>query len=758
MDSDIRLLLSKTEDFAMTEKQKKMLGRIIAAFVLFVALLIAEHTGMLENVNVWIQFVIYLVPYLIIGYDIVYKAVRNISHGQVFDENFLMMVATVGAFGVQEFSEAVAVMLFYQVGELFQSYAVGKSRQSISAMMDICPEYANIEQNGVLTQVDPDDVEVGDIIVIKPGERIPLDGVVIEGESLVDTAALTGESVPRSAKAGDEIISGCVNGSGTLKVKVTKEFDDSTVAKILELVENASSKKAKVENFITKFAKYYTPVVTIGAVVLALVPPLVLGGGFAEWIQRACIFLVISCPCALVISVPMGFFGGIGAASKVGVLVKGSNYLEAVAEMTTIVFDKTGTLTKGEFKVAQIQPQGMTETELLEIAALGEGYSTHPIANSIREAYGKTPDMKRTENANEIAGHGISITVDNKAVLIGNEKLMKKEGIAYTPCQSGGTVVYVACDGKFAGTLVISDTVKDGAKEAISAMKQVGVKKCVMLTGDRKEAAMEVAKELGFSEDVKVVAGAGDNAAAAVGTGTVGDGQCNISLGTSGTIFISSKEFGVDENNALHSFDHADGSYHLMGCMLSAASCNKWWSEEILKTKDFVAEQAPIQKLGENQVFFLPYLMGERSPHNNPDARGVFFGMSMDTTRADMTQAVLEGVAFGLRDSLEVARSLGINIERTKICGGGAKSPLWKKIIANVMDLKVDVPENEEGPSMGGAMLAAVGCGAYPDVETICKKMVKVVDTVEPDPELVAKYEEKYQKFRKLYPTMKELF
>ena len=500
MDSDIRLLLSKTEDFGMTEKQKKMLGRIIAAFVLFVALLIAEHTGMLENVNVWIKFVIYLVPYLIIGYDIVYKAVRNISHGQVFDENFLMMVATVGAFGVQEFSEAVAVMLFYQVGELFQSYAVGKSRQSISAMMDICPEYANIEQNGVLTQVDPDDVEVGDIIVIKPGERIPLDGVVIEGESLVDTAALTGESVPRSAKAGDEIISGCVNGSGTLKVKVTKEFDDSTVAKILELVENASSKKAKVENFITKFAKYYTPVVTIGAVVLALVPPLVLGGGFAEWIQRACIFLVISCPCALVISVPMGFFGGIGAASKVGVLVKGSNYLEAVAEMTTIVFDKTGTLTKGEFKVAQIQPQGMTETELLEIAALGEGYSTHPIANSIREAYGKTPDMKRTENANEIAGHGISITVDNKAVLIGNEKLMKKEGIAYTPCQSCGTVVYVACDGKFAGTLVISDTVKDGAKEAISAMKQVGVKKCVMLPGDRKEAAMEVAKELGIDE------------------------------------------------------------------------------------------------------------------------------------------------------------------------------------------------------------------------------------------------------------------
>ena len=484
----------------MTKKQKKMLYRIIVTFLLFAVLMVCEHTGRMDGWNKIVLFVIYLVPYLVIGYDIVYKAARNISHGQVFDENFLMMIATFGAFGVGEYSEAVAVMLFYQVGELFQGYAVGKSRQSISDMMDICPEYANIEEDGVLKQVDPDDVEVGSIIVVKPGERIPLDGIVVEGESLIDTAALTGESVPRSAKAGDEIISGCVNGSGTLKVKTTKEFDDSTVAKILELVENASSKKAKVENFITKFAKYYTPVVTIGAVVLALVPPLVLGGGFAEWIQRACIFLVISCPCALVISVPMGFFGGIGAASNVGVLVKGSNYLEAVAEMTTIVFDKTGTLTKGEFKVAQIQPQGMTETELLEIAALGEGYSTHPIANSIRESYGKTPDMKRTENANEIAGHGISITVDNKAVLIGNEKLMKKEGIAYTPCQSGGTVVYVACDGKFAGTLVISDTVKDGAKEAISAMKQVGVKKCVMLTGDRKEAAMEVAKELGIDE------------------------------------------------------------------------------------------------------------------------------------------------------------------------------------------------------------------------------------------------------------------
>ena len=477
----------------MNKKQKKMLIRIVIAAVLVVAFSLIPMKG-------YVKFVLFMIPYLVIGYDILKKAGKGILNRQMFDENFLMAVATIGAILLGDYKEGVAVMLFYQIGELFQSYAVGKSRRNISELMDIRPDYANIEQDGKLEQVDPDEVEIGSVIVVQPGEKVPIDGIVAEGASTLNTSALTGESVPQDVHCGDEIISGCVNGSGTLKVKVTKEFDDSTVAKILELVENASSKKAKVENFITKFAKYYTPVVTIGAVVLALVPPLVLGGGFAEWIQRACIFLVISCPCALVISVPMGFFGGIGAASKVGVLVKGSNYLEAVAEMTTIVFDKTGTLTKGEFKVAQIQPQGMTETELLEIAALGEGYSTHPIANSIREAYGKTPDMKRTENANEIAGHGISITVDNKAVLIGNEKLMKKEGIAYTPCQSGGTVVYVACDGKFAGTLVISDTVKDGAKEAISAMKQVGVKKCVMLTGDRKEAAMEVAKELGIDE------------------------------------------------------------------------------------------------------------------------------------------------------------------------------------------------------------------------------------------------------------------
>ena len=484
----------------MTKKQKKMLYRIIVTFLLFAVLMVCEHTRRMDGWNKIVLFVIYLVPYLVIGYDIVYKAARNISHGQVFDENFLMMIATFGAFGVGEYSEAVAVMLFYQVGELFQGYAVGKSRQSISDMMDICPEYANIEEDGVLKQVDPDDVEVGSIIVVKPGERIPLDGIVVEGESLIDTAALTGESVPRSAKAGDEIISGCVNGSGTLKVKTTKEFDDSTVAKILELVENASSKKAKVENFITRFAKYYTPVVTIGAVILAILPPLILGGGWAEWIQRACIFLVISCPCALVISVPLGFFGGIGAASKIGVLVKGSNYLEAVAEMTTIVFDKTGTLTKGEFKVTDVITENGSKEELIELAALGEGYSNHPIANSIREAYGKELDLNRVTNTEEIAGHGIKAVIDGKTVLLGNEKLMKSESIFYTSCKSMGTVVYVACNGVFEGAVVISDTIKDGAKEAIRDMKQVGVRHTVMLTGDRREAAETVAQTLGIDE------------------------------------------------------------------------------------------------------------------------------------------------------------------------------------------------------------------------------------------------------------------
>ncbi len=490
----------------MTSKQKKMLYRIITAFVLFVVLMVLEHTGVLEQLpSQWLVFLIYLVPYLVIGYDIVYKAVRNISHGQVFDENFLMMVATFGAFGVKEYSEAVAVMLFYQVGELFQNYAVGKSRQSISDMMNICPEYANIEEDGVLTQVDPDDVEVGTIIVVKPGERIPLDGIVTEGTSMIDTAALTGESVPRRATVGDEIISGCVNGSSTIKVKVTKAFEDSTVARILELVENASSKKAKVENFITRFAKYYTPVVTIGAVILAILPPLILGGGWADWIQRACIFLVISCPCALVISVPLGFFGGIGASSKIGILVKGSNYLEAVAEMTTIVFDKTSTLTKGEFKVSEVQPSAdknntIGKEELLEIAAYGEGYSNHPIANSIREAYGKTLSMERVTDTEEIAGHGIHTFIDGREVYLGNAKLMDAQNIAYTENKTAGTVVYVACNNVFAGSIVISDTVKEGSKDAIRDMKQVGVKKTVMLTGDRQAAADAVAAELGIDE------------------------------------------------------------------------------------------------------------------------------------------------------------------------------------------------------------------------------------------------------------------
>ena len=485
----------------MTKKQKTMLYRILITFVLFLALVISEKQNLFGDISdSWYMMIPFLVPYLIIGYDIILKAFRNIKNGQVFDENFLMMIATFAAFGVKDFSEAVVVMLFYQVGELFQSYAVGKSRQSISEMMDICPEYANVEENGELVQVDPDDVEVGTVIVIKPGERIPLDGIVTEGESQIDTAALTGESVPRRASVGDQVVSGCVNGSGILKVRTTKAFEDSTVAKILELVENASSKKAKVENFITRFARYYTPVVTIGAVLLAILPPLLTGGGWAQWIERACIFLVISCPCALVISVPLGFFGGIGAASKIGVLVKGSNYLEAVSEMTTIVMDKTGTLTRGEFKVTKMCPTDCSEERLLEVAALGEGYSNHPIAISIREAYGKKLDMNRVEDATETAGHGICVKVDGKKVLLGNEKLMKQENIHLEPVQTGGSVVYVAEEGKLLGCIVISDTVKDGAAEAIREMKQVGIKKCVMLTGDGKAAAEAVGKELGMDE------------------------------------------------------------------------------------------------------------------------------------------------------------------------------------------------------------------------------------------------------------------
>ena len=509
----------------MNKKQKAMLARIIAAFVIYIPLMIADKAGMFEHLSWPVMFCLYLIPYLVVGWDIIYKAVRGIKNGQVFDENFLMAVATFGAFGVQEYSEAVAVMLFYQVGELFQSYAVNRSRQSITDLMDICPEYANIEKNGLLQQVDPDDVPVGAVIVVKPGERIPLDGKVIAGESMIDTSALTGESVPRRVRPGDEIISGCVNGSGLLRAEVTKEFDDSTVSRILELVENASSKKAKVENFITRFARYYTPAVVATAVILAVIPPLVLGGGFGEWIRRACIFLVISCPCALVISVPLSFFGGIGAASKIGVLVKGGNYLEALSEMAVIVFDKTGTLTKGEFKVSEIRPEGVTEEELLETAALAEGYSDHPISKSVRDAWTGREDrsggfldtvarfdslgsggsddhlaLNRVKDAQEISGQGVCALVDGKQVLAGNEKLMKAHNISYKPSTEPGTTVYVARDGRFIGTIVISDTVKEGAKEAIEALKQAGVKKTVMLTGDRRAVGEAVAARLGLDE------------------------------------------------------------------------------------------------------------------------------------------------------------------------------------------------------------------------------------------------------------------
>lgn len=510
----------------MTKKQKNMLTRILVTAVLYAALVAADHMKMIPAVfEGWKLLFLYLIPYFVIGWDILYKAVRNIKNGQIFDENFLMAVATIGAFGVNEYSEAVAVMLFYQVGELFQSYAVNRSRQSITDLMDICPEYANIEEDGQLKQVDPDDVEVGDIIVIKPGEKIPLDGKVVFGESMVDTSALTGESVPRTVKEGDDLVSGCVNGNGLLRAEVTKEFDDSTVAKILELVENASSKKAHVENFITRFARYYTPAVVIGAVVLAVIPPLFAGQSWAEWVRRACTFLVISCPCALVISVPMSFFSGIGAASKKGVLVKGSNYLEIMSKLHTVVFDKTGTLTKGEFKVARIysvdeeadtagngenesgesaengtDPRSEKQRKVLELAALTESYSDHPISRSIRDAWGKKLDQSRVSDAQEISGHGVKVKIDGKMVLAGNGKLMDEKGISYTECDSIGTVVYVAEDGRFLGSIVIADGIKDGVKDAIQRLKRAGVSKTVMLTGDRRNVAEAVAKEIGLDE------------------------------------------------------------------------------------------------------------------------------------------------------------------------------------------------------------------------------------------------------------------
>ena len=505
----------------MTKKQKKMLTRILLTFAVYISLAVADYTGLLTATGRWGRPALYLVPYFMIGWDIIFKALRNIRNGQIFDENFLMTVATLGALGVGEYSEAVAVMLFYQVGELFQSYAVNRSRQSITELMDICPEYANIEEDGQLKQVDPDEVQIGDVIVIRAGERVPLDGKVIFGDSMVDTSALTGESVPRKISVGDDIISGCVNGSGLLRVQVTKEFDDSTVAKILELVENASSKKAQVENFITRFARYYTPAVVAGAVILAVVPPLVLGGPWGEWVRRACTFLVISCPCALVISVPMSFFSGIGAASKRGVLVKGSNYLEALSGIHTIVFDKTGTLTKGEFKVTGIWPEEVkaavsetisgekdcrenearqSEQDLLELAALAESYSDHPISRSIREAWGKEADMSRVTDAEEISGHGIRAVIDGHQVLAGNGRLMEQMGVAYKECESIGTVVYVAEDGLFKGAVVISDTIKEGASEAVRSLKKTCAAKTVMLTGDKKSVGEAVAHQLGIDE------------------------------------------------------------------------------------------------------------------------------------------------------------------------------------------------------------------------------------------------------------------
>ena len=477
----------------MSKKQKKTLVRIILSAVLLVAAALIPVDGI-------VKLVLFLIPYAVIGWDVLWKAIRNIAHGQVFDENFLMAIATVGAFALGEYPESVAVMLFYQVGELFQSYAVGRSRQSIAALMDIRPDYANIEQDGKLVQVDPEDVAVGDTIVIKAGEKIPLDGVVLEGSSAVDTAALTGESLPRDVDPGDDVVSGCINQSGLLKVRVTKVFGESTVAKILDLVENSSSKKARAENFITRFARYYTPVVVIGAVLLAVLPPLLFGGDWSDWLQRALIFLVISCPCALVISVPLSFFGGIGGASKQGILVKGSNYLEALAKTETVVFDKTGTLTKGTFQVTAVHPDRISKGELLELAALAESYSEHPISRSLREAYQKPVDASRVTDVEEISGHGVRAKVDGHDVYAGNGKWMDRIGASWRNCHRTGTVVHVAVDGEYAGHIVISDAVKPDAAAAIEALKREGVKKTVMLTGDVKAVGEAVAREIGIDE------------------------------------------------------------------------------------------------------------------------------------------------------------------------------------------------------------------------------------------------------------------
>ena len=481
----------------MTRKQKKMLVRIAVSAVLLIAAVLVPYQGL------W-RFALFLPAYFVIGWDVLWRAVRNIAHGQVFDENFLMALATVGAFctgffGQGEYPEAVFVMLFYQVGELFQSYAVGKSRKSIASLMDIRPDYANVERDGKLLQVDPEEVAVGDTITVKAGEKIPLDGLVLEGSSLVNTSALTGESVPRQVRPGDSVISGCVNQNGLLRVQVTKAFGESTVQKILDLVENASSKKAKAENFITKFARYYTPVVVFCALALAVVPPLFVGN-WTGWVQKALIFLVVSCPCALVISVPLSFFGGIGGASRQGILVKGGNYLEVLADTELVVFDKTGTLTKGVFQVTAIHPEGVSQQELLELAALAESYSDHPISRSLKEAWGKALDTARVGQVEELSGRGVRAQVDGKEVWAGNGKLMEEIGLAYRPSGQVGTVVHVAAEGRYLGYILIADEVKPDAKEAIAALKAQGVKKTVLLTGDAKDVGEAVAQELGLDE------------------------------------------------------------------------------------------------------------------------------------------------------------------------------------------------------------------------------------------------------------------
>ena len=482
----------------MNKKQKKMLIRIIIAAVLIVVFSLLPAEG-------YLRFVLFMIPYLVIGYDILKKAFKGILNKQVFDENFLMAVATVGAILLGDYSEGVAVMLFYQIGELFQSYAVGKSRRNISELMDIRPDYANIEKDGTLEQVDPDEVEIGTIIVVQPGEKVPIDGVITEGTSTLNTSALTGESLPRDAKAGDEVISGCINMTGLLKIRTTKEFGESTVSKILELVENSSSRKSRSENFISKFAKYYTPAVCYGALALALIPPIVLlimgkPAMWGDWIYRALTFLVISCPCALVISIPLSFFAGIGGASNQGILVKGSNYLETLAQTKYVVFDKTGTMTQGVFEVSGIHHNEMPDEKLLEYAALAECSSSHPISKSLQKAYGKPVDRNRVTDIEEISGNGVIAKVEGISVVAGNTKLMDRLGIAYQDCHHVGTVVHMAIDGKYAGHILISDIIKPHAREAIAELKKAGISKTVMLTGDSKRVADQVAGELGIQE------------------------------------------------------------------------------------------------------------------------------------------------------------------------------------------------------------------------------------------------------------------